>query len=134
MPTDEEQIRLLVQTWQAATQAGDVDTVLSLMADDVVFLVPGRQPMRKVEFAALSRPSPGSVPPKFEGVLEIQDIQISGDLAVAWTRVAVSITPPGASDSIDRAGYTLTAFRRQGGRWLLTRDANLLSVVPKKGA
>jgi hypothetical protein len=26
-----------------------------------------------------------------------------------------------------RAGYTLTIVRKQGGRWLLARDANLVS-------
>jgi ketosteroid isomerase-like protein len=46
---DEDQIRALVQTWQSATKAGDIDTVLGLMTEDVVFLVPGRDPMRKAE-------------------------------------------------------------------------------------
>jgi ketosteroid isomerase-like protein len=55
MQSDEQQIRQLVSTWHAATRAGDVDTVLDLMVDDVVFLVPGRPPMRKEEFASLSR-------------------------------------------------------------------------------
>jgi uncharacterized protein (TIGR02246 family) len=36
----------------AANQAGDVETVLSLMADDEVFMVPGREPLGKAEFAA----------------------------------------------------------------------------------
>jgi len=34
---DEQQIRELVSTWMAATKAGNVDTVLRLMTDDVVF-------------------------------------------------------------------------------------------------
>ena len=41
MQSDEQEIRQLVSTWMAASKAGDVDTVLSLMADDVVFLMPG---------------------------------------------------------------------------------------------
>ena len=41
MQDDEQQIRELVATWMAATKAGDVDTVLGLMTDDVVFLMPG---------------------------------------------------------------------------------------------
>jgi uncharacterized protein (TIGR02246 family) len=49
MQSDEEQIRQLISTWHAATKAGDVDTVLSLIVGDVVFLVPGRPPMRKAE-------------------------------------------------------------------------------------
>ena len=81
MLSDEEQIRALVQTWQSATSAGEVDTVLSLMTDDVVFLVPGRAPMRKAEFAALSRVPAGSPRPKFEGMSEIQEIHVSADMA-----------------------------------------------------
>lgn len=131
MSRDEEQIRALVEKWHAATRAGDVQTVLSLMTDDVVFLVAGRPPMRKEEFAALSRAPAGAAPPKIESSSEIQEIHASGDLAFAWTRVAVSMTPPGADRVVDRAGYSLTIFRRVGGQWLLARDANLLSVVQK---
>ena len=36
MRNDEEHIRELVATWMAATKSGDVDTVLNLIADDVV--------------------------------------------------------------------------------------------------
>jgi uncharacterized protein (TIGR02246 family) len=51
MQNDEQEIRQLVSTWMAASKAGDVETVLSLMADDVVFLVPGQPVMRKADFA-----------------------------------------------------------------------------------
>ena len=54
MLSDEAEIRALVRNWQSATQAGDTEAVLRLMTDDVVFLVPGRPPMHKAEFAALS--------------------------------------------------------------------------------
>lgn len=131
MLSDEEQIRTLVQTWQSATSAGDVDTVLGLMTDDVVFLVPGRPPMRKAEFAALSRVPAGSPRPKFEGMSEIQEIHVSGDMAYFWTKLSVTVTPPGASQPIERAGHTLTVLRRVGGKWLLARDANLLSPVQR---
>ena len=46
MNTEEQAIRDLVASWHRATAAGDVDTVLGLMADDVVFLVPGQPPMK----------------------------------------------------------------------------------------
>lgn len=131
MLNDERKIRSLVDTWQSATQAGDIDSVLSLMTDDVVFLVPGREPMTKGEFAALSRVPPGSPRPKFESESEIREVQISGDMAYLWSKLSVTVTPPGASESIERAGHTLTVFRRIGGNWLLARDANLLSPVQR---
>ncbi len=46
MSSDEDNIRARVQTWQSATKAGDIQTALGPMTDDVVFLVPGRPPMR----------------------------------------------------------------------------------------
>jgi ketosteroid isomerase-like protein len=36
MSDDERAIRDLVDTWMSATKAGDLRTVLSLMADDVI--------------------------------------------------------------------------------------------------
>ncbi|MFM7830862.1 MAG: SgcJ/EcaC family oxidoreductase, partial [Planctomycetaceae bacterium] len=45
MQSDEEQIRGVVERWLSATAAGDAETILSLMTEDVVFLLPGRGPM-----------------------------------------------------------------------------------------
>ena len=59
MENDEQEIRQLDSTWMAASTAGDVETVLSLMSDDVVFLVPGQPVMRKADFAAAVRAQSG---------------------------------------------------------------------------
>ena len=119
MLSDEDQIRALVQTWHSATKAGDVNTVLGLMTDDVVFLVPGRPPMQKAEFAALSQVGPGTPRPKFEGTSEVQEVRVSGDMAFLWTKLSVSITPSGASQAVERAGHTLTVLRCASGKWLI---------------
>ena len=55
MSTAERAIRDLVALWHRATAKGDVDTVLSLMPEDVVFLVAGKEPMRGR--GALNNPS-----------------------------------------------------------------------------
>ncbi len=55
MKDDEQEIRELVSTWMAATKAGDVKKVLSLMAEDAVFLIAGHPPMHKGDFAAAAR-------------------------------------------------------------------------------
>ena len=55
MNADERAIRDLVATWMKASQAGDLATVLSLMTDDVIFMVPGREPFGKEAFAAASQ-------------------------------------------------------------------------------
>ncbi len=134
MPSDEGQIRELIESWQSATKTGDLETVLGLMTDDVIFLLPGRPPMGKAEFAALSRVPAGAPRPQFDGTFEIQEVQISGDMAFAWTKLSVAITPPDGSEPVTRAGHTLTVFRRVGGKWLLARDANLLSPVATRSS
>jgi uncharacterized protein (TIGR02246 family) len=131
MTRDEQEIRDLVRRWMEASQAGDVDTVLGLMTDDVVFLVPGRPPMRKDEFAAAARAQAGPGAPRMQGESEIQEVQVAGDWAFMWTRLSVKVTPPGAAAPIERAGHTLTVLRKEQGRWRLARDANLLATVPK---
>ncbi len=134
MSNDEQEIRQLVATWMTASRAGDMETVLSLMTDDVVFLLPGRPPMRKDEFAALSRPPAGVTPPKMDGSSEIQEVQVAGDWAFIWTKLSVVVTPPDGSPPMQRAGHTLTVFQRVNGKWLLARDANLLAAVPRTGS
>jgi len=47
MSPDERAIRDLVDTWMTASREGDTATVLSLMSDDVIFMVPGREPFGK---------------------------------------------------------------------------------------
>ena len=128
MRNDEDQIRELVANWMAASKSGDVDTLLNLIADDVVFLVPGRPPMRKEEFAAASRSQASPGGPKIDGVSEIQEIKLLGDWAFMWSKLAVTVTPHG-SPPVERAGHTLTVLKKEAGRWVIARDANLLAPV-----
>jgi uncharacterized protein (TIGR02246 family) len=124
MANDEQQIRGLVEKWLAATRAGDTATVLKLMSDDVVFLVPGVEPFGKDVFAANSANMKGF---RIEGISEIQELKILGDWAWMRTRLRVAVTPPNGKEMV-RSGYTLTILRKEpDGRWVLVRDANLLT-------
>jgi uncharacterized protein (TIGR02246 family) len=125
---DEQQIRDLIATWMAATKTGDVDTVLALMTDDVVFLVAGQPPFGKEKFAAMLKTPPGTPRPTIDGRSEIQEIRIVGDWAFMWTRLRVEMTPPGGK-TVKRAGHTLSVLHKSGGKWRLARDANLLTTT-----
>jgi len=130
MNSDEQEIRQLVSTWMAASKAGDIETVLSLMADDAVFLLPGQPVMRKTDFAVAARAQSGDDAPKFDGRSEIQEIKILGDWAFMWSKLTVIVTQPGGVQSMTRAGHTLSIFKKQNGKWVLARDANMLAPVP----
>ena len=128
MQNDEEQIRQLVAKWMAATKAGDSETVLSLIAEHAVFLVAGQPVMRKADFAAASRSQSGKDAPRIEGSSDIQEIKVLGDWAFMWSKLTVEITPPGRN-TMTRAGHTLTILRKENGKWMLARDANMLAPV-----
>src|ERR1700750_2144285 len=119
MSHDEDAIRQLVATWLSATKAGDVDTVLDLMTDDAVFLVPGRPPMRKADYASAAKAQAAHAAPSFDGTSEIQELQVLGDWAWMWTKLRVVATPPDGSPATTRSGHTLTILRKEQGRWRL---------------
>lgn len=123
----EQQIRQVIATWMHATGAGDLSQVLNLMSEDVVFLLPGQPPMRGREaFATGFRAALQHV--HIEGVSDIQEIRISGDHAFCWSQLTLTITPVQGGPPRQRAGSTLSVFRREpDGYWRLFRDANLLS-------
>jgi uncharacterized protein (TIGR02246 family) len=124
MSDDERAIRELVDGWMAASRAGDIATVLDLMTDDVLFMVPGREPFGKAQFRTASESMRGAA---IDGHAEIAEIQVLGDWAWIRNRIVVSVTSPGGPP-VSRAGYTMTILRKGAdGRWRLFRDANLVS-------
>jgi uncharacterized protein (TIGR02246 family) len=123
MSDDERAIAEVVQTWMDASRRGDVATVLSLMTDDVVFMVPGQEPFGKAAFAAAS--APGAAP-QIEGTAEIVEMQVLGDWAFVRNRIELTVTPADGAPA-RRGGYTLTLLRKEAdGRWRLARDANVV--------
>ena len=124
MQKDEQAIRDLVDQWLAASKTGDLATVLSLMADDVIFMVPGKEPFGKEAFTASSKDMKNV---HIEGKSEIQEIKVLGDWAWMRNRLKVTMIPPDGKPTA-RAGYTLTILRKKpDGAWVIARDANLLT-------
>jgi uncharacterized protein (TIGR02246 family) len=125
---DEQQIRALIDAWAEASAAGDLTAQLSLMTPDVVFLTAGRAPMRRDEFAAGFRAMMEIA--TIECRSNVQEITVSGDLAVCWNLLEVSFTPIEGGETRKHAGNVLTAFRRgSDGQWRIWRDANMLLPV-----
>lgn len=129
MNSDEQQICQLAAEWMDATRAGNIERVLNMMTEDVVFLTPGRSPMNKAQFAEALR-SQASTGMKIDGRSEIREVRASDDWAFMWSQLSVTMTLD-QGEPIERTGHTLTVFRKDAGRWLLARDANLLGAVNK---
>lgn len=125
MGGDEQAIRELMATWMCTTAAGDGTTVLGLMADDVVFLTPGRPPFGREGFEAAAQSTPAM---RFEGEQTVREIHVEGDWAWGWTELRVTSTPLEGGEPTRRSGHTLSIYRKlPDGRWVLARDANLLA-------
>ena len=125
MTDDERAIRELIDTWMSAGARGDTQTVLGLMTDDVIFMVPGREPFGKEAFETTSDAQQAF---DLDGRSDIQELQLQGDWAYIRTRLRVTMTPRQGGETMARSGYTLSILRKgDDGRWRLARDANLLT-------
>ena len=127
--TDDQDIRDLMDKWLRATTAGDLQTVLMLMSDDAVFLVPGQPPMHgKRAFAEAFQSMIPMV--RIEATHETREIQIHGDIAWCSSYLSVTITPRHGGQPSRRSGHTLSILRKEpAGNWVVIRDANLLTGV-----
>jgi uncharacterized protein (TIGR02246 family) len=128
---DEQAILDLMATWMRASAAGDLEAVLPLMAEDVVFLTAGQPPMRRADFVAGFQ---GLIKThRIEGKSDVQEIQVSGDMAYCWSRLTVTMVPLEAGAAMVREGHVLTVLRRKpDGGWVIARDANLMPPPAKK--
>lgn len=132
MSQDEKEIRQLVADWADAAKKGDIPAILRLMTEDVIFLVPGQSPMiGRAAFEAAAKKKSMSMAPttQFESTNEIQEIKVLGDWAFMWTKSKVTITPVNGAPLVTRTGPTLSILNKQHGRWVLARDANLLTTL-----
>jgi uncharacterized protein (TIGR02246 family) len=125
MMDDERAVREWVATWLAASHAGDLSRVLSLMSDDVIFMVPGKAPFGKEAFAAGSEALRKF---RMEAKSDIQEIKVLDGWAYLRNHLTVTMTPRDGGTPTRRAGHTLTILRKQpAGNWVLVRDANLMA-------
>jgi uncharacterized protein (TIGR02246 family) len=134
MRPDEQAIRELHSAWIDAVNAGDLGHLLSLTADDVVFLTPGQAPLGRegfsTNFAAAHQQA------RINCISELEDIVVVGEVAYARSRDSLSVTPRAGreaeGEATQLAGHRITVYRKQPDRrWLLARDAHTLLPVEK---
>lgn len=118
---DKQAIRDVVYTWLVASQKNDSSTLLKLLADDVIFITPGREPFGKEAFAAAEQMEDV----KMEADIDIKEIEVAGDWA--WMRSFLNVTfTPKDGKPAKYAGHILTIFQKQADGWVIKRDANFV--------
>ena len=124
---DKQAIREMVDRWLEASKQGDTKTLLSLLADDVVFITPEREPFGKEAFAGGGDEMKNM---KMEAVIDIKEIEVAGDWAWMRSFLKVSFMPAGGN-STKHSGHILTILQRQpDDQWVIKRDANFMKPEP----
>jgi uncharacterized protein (TIGR02246 family) len=128
MEADERQIRAVHSSWIDAVNAADLARLLTLVADDVVFLNPGQAPLGRAGFSANFPAAHRQF--RIDCVSELEELVVASDVAYTRSRDTLSVTPRAGGKVMQLAGYRITIYRKQAdGRWLLARDAHTLTPV-----
>jgi uncharacterized protein (TIGR02246 family) len=133
MEPDERAIREVHSTWIEAVNAGDLVRLLTLMADDAVFLNPGRAPFGRDGFSDGFSAAHEQV--RIHCISELEEVVVVGEVAYTRSRDSLSVIPRAGGEATQLAGHRITVYRKQPhGRWVLARDAHTLSPVEKLGS
>ncbi len=128
MGPDERDIREVHSTWIDAVNGGDWARLLTLMADDVVFVNPGHAPFGRDGFSANFSAAHQQL--RIHCSSELEEVVVVGDVAYTRSRDKLSVSPRVGGEAAQFSGYRITVYRKQpDGRWLLARDAHTLSPV-----
>ena len=130
---DEQKIREVIATWMRATAKGEIDTVLNLMANDVVFLTCGNPPIRcgagKAFAAAMREAMKGG---RIEGQGGGAGNHRRRRLRLPAGIISqITVKPTDGSPRLKREGAMSSRFFRRkerDGHWVIWRDANLLDA------
>ena len=124
--TNEQALRDLGQLWATASERGDVATLLSLVADDAIFIVPGQKPFGKEAFAESIRHTSAA---RIQVQSELLELTVLDDWA--WMRSHLDVTSTAADGDHDRrTGDVLRILRKTTeGRWVIARDTSMLTPL-----
>ncbi|MEU8380595.1 SgcJ/EcaC family oxidoreductase [Streptosporangium sp. NPDC048865] len=131
MPTDEEQIRDLIERWAEAVHRGDMDGVVADHADDVVMfdVPPPCEGVRGIESYRRTWPdffrwqAQGAV---FE--IETLDVVAGGDVAFAHALLRCGTPEQFAASPESRLRLTF-GLRRQGGQWVIAHEHHSFPIA-----
>src|SRR5437773_10748962 len=105
MGSDERAIREVHSNWIEGVNAGDLVRLLTMMADDAVFLNPGRAPLGKAGF------SPGFLAAHQQSqircISELEEVVVVGEVGYPRSRDSLSVVPPAGADANQLAGHRL---------------------------
>ena len=111
-----------------AVNAGDLARLLTLVAEDVIFLTPGHAPSDREGFSSNFATAHQQM--RIGCTSELEEVIVVGEVAYTRGRDALSVTPRAGGKAAQFAGHRMTVYRKlRDGRWLLSRDVHTLSAA-----
>src|SRR5882724_9061011 len=106
MVSDEQEIHEVHSTWIDAVNAGDLVRLLTLMADDVVFVNPAQAPFGRDGFSAAFSAAHQRV--RIRCMSELEEVVVVGEVAYTRSRDSLSVSPRDGGEESRLAGDRLT--------------------------
>jgi uncharacterized protein (TIGR02246 family) len=127
---DRGEIERFTAEWNAAMKAKDVERLVSMVTEDVVFLPPGFPPIRgRQAVEAMYR----SFFPQFSRVEQeavSEEVEVMGDWAFAWGLESIVLVPQSDGTPIRMHGKGLSILKRQAdGSWKCARAINNSQIL-----
>jgi uncharacterized protein (TIGR02246 family) len=115
-------VRRAINEWRDSINAGDIDRVLRVMADDFEIMLPGQPGLTgeraRDMFRDLLGQNTASVDPWSN-----EEIILCGDWAIQRLTYNVTFTPKTGGAGVTEHGDSLHVFRRQSdGTWRMAKD------------
>jgi uncharacterized protein (TIGR02246 family) len=128
MTFDEREIHAVHSTWVDAVNSGDLARLLTLVADVAVFLNPGQTPIGRDGLSSNVMAVHQQM--RICCTSELEEVIVVGEVAYTPSRDTLSMTARAGGEATQLAGHRMTIYRKHlDGRWLLARDAHILSPV-----
>lgn len=117
------EVRRVIDDWRNAVNAGDIDRILQIVADDFEIMPPGQPALS----GAAGREFLQGFVRQFRADLQPfrnEEIIMCGEWAIQRLTYEITLTPKSGGDPISERGDGFHIFRRDGatGSWRLVKD------------
>lgn len=117
----EAQVKEAVSAWEEAYQAGNLDRLIEIYADDAVSMPPGLPILEgkaaiEADFRQFFKEF------KVERQFSLVDLEMSGDMAVRRGEWTQAFTPKAGGESVTQVGKCLVVFKRFGDEWKMIME------------
>src|SRR5262245_15864734 len=115
-------VKRVINEWRDSINAGDIDRVLKVMADDFEIMLPGRPGLVGEKARAMFRDLLGNNTAYAEPWSN-EEIILCGDWAIQRLTYQVTFTPKEGGAGVTEHGDSIHIFRRQpNGTWRMAKD------------